>query len=523
MSGTLPERLLRQVSGHTRRLQVVDDRQRAVIYLFVVLLIFGMTKLGDAVLAVLPGQSIDQGVRWDFYGLFGLGGLLLILWSKRLLPGTWLFWSVAAYHLAVCLALNSITDLRLARSSDGGTSYSYLWVCIITLLFSMLIRTHLLVQALLALVATASFWFWQLGRQWTGLPGYDLGTLELMSVNSLTVVGAACFISWVISRLENVAERANSQLADLGSYRLEQCLGRGGMGEVWLARHRLLATPAAIKMITQLDDPTAIARFQREAKATAALKSSNTVRIYDYGVSETGTFYYAMERLDGINLDALVLEDGPQPPARVIHILRQACYSLMEAHDNGLVHRDIKPANLFLCRDGVILDHVKILDFGLVIATENADQTDANISVARLTQANTIFGTPEYMSPEQAQALDADGRADVYALACVCFWLLTGRPPFKGDTPMATLLAHCQQEEPRVSEHSEQAIPEPLDLLLLACMQKEPANRPRDCRQVLQLLDRSELATWRQEDAAACHPYQHKNSPSAACDSNELA
>ncbi|MFW5845303.1 MAG: serine/threonine protein kinase, partial [Planctomycetota bacterium] len=232
-------------------------------------------------------------------------------------------------------------------------------------------------------------------------------------------------------RAERRALVARDQVERLGTYRLLHRLGEGGMGAVWLGEHSLLARPVAVKLIKTdaQDDPEArdraIARFQREARALARLTARNTIEIHDFGVSDEGDFFLVMELLDGMDLHDLVDGHGIQAVWRVVHILEQAALSLAEAHDQGLVHRDIKPANIQLCRVADELDVVKVLDFGMV-------RSIASDQEQRLTLAGTVEGTPEFMAPEQAQDLErVDGRADCYALACVAYVLLAGRPPFQ--------------------------------------------------------------------------------------------
>ena len=222
----------------------------------------------------------------------------------------------------------------------------------------------------------------------------------------------------IIYRLGTDVQRAR----EMGSYRLEERIGQGGMGEVWLARHRMLARPAAVKLIrashlgAEGEDAgrTVLKRFGQEAQATAALRSPHTIVVYDFGLSDDGTFYYVMELLDGMDLDTLVRRYGPQPPERVVHVLRQACHSLHEAHDAGLIHRDIKPANLFICRYGSDLDFVKVLDFGLVSGRSRSARDET-----KLTREGTVVGSPAFMPPEMALAeYPVEGRADLYALGC---------------------------------------------------------------------------------------------------------
>ena len=290
---------------------------------------------------------------------------------------------------------------------------------------------------------------------------------------------------------------------EIGSYELVSRLGEGGMGEVWVARHRMLARPAAMKLIRPellgtdwRSRDRAIARFRREAKATALLGSTHTVDIYDFGLTEEGSFFYVMELLDGLSLETLVRRFGPVPPARAVHLLRQVCHSLGEAHASDLIHRDIKPANIFACRLGPDVDFVKVLDFGLAKHTVQPESS-------QLTVDHGTAGTPAYMSPEMALGQeDIDSRADLYALGCVAYWLLTGKTVFTGETPMATLIAHVQSTPVPPSKRTEIYIPPALDELILACLAKDPAHRP----QTAEDLDRRLAASipgssWRLDDA----------------------
>jgi eukaryotic-like serine/threonine-protein kinase len=280
---------------------------------------------------------------------------------------------------------------------------------------------------------------------------------------------------------------------ELGSYRLESRLGAGGMGEVWKASHRLLARPAAIKLIrtSVSGNPGGFSddvrqRFEREAQVIAQLRSPHTVTLFDFGIAEDGSFYYAMELLDGVDADALIRRFGPTSPERVVHILRQICHSLSEAESRGLVHRDIKPANIFLCRYGEDHDFVKVLDFGLAkFVDDPSSETQAAITVR-----NMIQGTPEFISPEQALGgADVDGRADIYSTGCVAYWLLTGQLVFVADTTMKTLLAHAHTQPEPPSSRTDAAIPPDLDALVLSCLAKDREHRPSSARDLLQRLD----------------------------------
>jgi serine/threonine-protein kinase len=290
----------------------------------------------------------------------------------------------------------------------------------------------------------------------------------------------------------------------LGSYRLGELLGRGGMGEVYRAEHRLLARPAAIKLIRpDLLSPgqelSLTERFRREAQAAASLSSPHTIELYDFGVAADGTFYYVMELLDGVDAETLVKRHGMLPPERAAHLLRQAATSLAEAHAKGLVHRDVKPSNVFVARLGLDVDFAKVLDFGLV-----AMRRGAEAARARLTAPNALAGTPHIMAPEVANGAEPDARADVYALGCLGYWLLTGRPVFQGETPIQIMLKHVRDEPEAPSRRSPFPATRLLDEVILSCLAKRPEDRPRDAGALVDRLDAIRFeAPWTQERARA--------------------
>jgi serine/threonine-protein kinase len=313
-------------------------------------------------------------------------------------------------------------------------------------------------------------------------------------------------------------KRARSAVRELGSYRLVSCLGRGGMGEVWRGEHRLLTREAAIKLIkTQQEDPEKMeeltARFRREAEALSALRSRNTIELFDYGVADDGTFFFVMELLDGMDLETLVQRYGAQPAARVVPLLIQACASLAEAHDGGLVHRDIKPPNLFVCRAADEVDVVKVLDFGLVRGVARGDLGDAvdlvkgiGLSAGKLTSSGGALGTPGYMAPEQALGREVDGRADLYALGCVALFLLSGKPLFGHENPYQRLIASMTDDLPDLAARIAQPVPEALLTLLYACLAKKPEQRPESARALAKALKAISFAddpAWNEELAQA--------------------
>jgi DNA-binding NtrC family response regulator len=315
-----------------------------------------------------------------------------------------------------------------------------------------------------------------------------------------------------VSELQSVIERGVTSAQDpvleidaalldeglpLGHYRLMEKLGEGGMGEVWRARHQLLARPCAIKLIKSdllgENRDSATERFRLEARTIASLSSPNTVRLYDFGVSETGSFYFVMELLTGMDLWSLVQRFGPLPPERVVAVLRQACRSLGEAHAAGLLHRDIKPQNLFLCRLGLDVDVVKLLDFGLVKSL-NEDGT-------QLTAAGTLTGTPAYMPPERVLGVTADERSDIYSLGCVAYWMLTGKAVFTGE-PMAVMIHHARTPPKPPSTIAPFPVPERLEQIVLACLEKTPEKRPSSALDLRNQLGEVTMTTaWTDERA----------------------
>jgi eukaryotic-like serine/threonine-protein kinase len=319
----------------------------------------------------------------------------------------------------------------------------------------------------------------------------------LFSGNLLALaVGAGCAIygTAIMNRWRSRALEAEQ----LGQYRLREKIGSGGMGDVYLAEHRLLKRLCAVKLIRGelSDDPVILKRFQREVQTTATLTHWNTVQVFDYGQMTDGTFFYVMEHLHGKNLKQAVSEFGPMPEERVIFVLRQICNALREAAARKLVHRDIKPSNVFLAHVGERFDVVKLLDFGLVRPLTSAADPE-------LSGVNDIKGSPRYMCPEQAQGISPDTRGDLYSLGAVAYFLLTGRPPFDIENPLKLVVAHATQTPPTFKEIGTDVSPE-LDSVVMRCLSKLPEDRFQSPDEMLDAMESLPLAddwSWKRAEA----------------------
>jgi hypothetical protein len=320
----------------------------------------------------------------------------------------------------------------------------------------------------------------------------------LFTLLLLSAVGI--FVSmYVVARQQRRMEKAEKTIRQLGQYTLEEKIGAGGMGSVYRARHAFLRRPTAVKMLNPdgvTDD--SLARFEREVQLTSQLCHPNTIAVYDYGKTPDGIFYYAMEYLEGINLEDLVKRCGPLPDARVVPILRQICGSLSEAHDVGLIHRDVKPANLILTARAGLTDFLKVLDFGLVKAAA-ADEA------AKLTQANVTVGTPHYLSPEAIEHPDSiTPLADIYAIGAVAYFLVTGTEVFTGKTIMEICMKQVGAAPDLPSARLGRPVSAGLEKLILRCLAKKPEDRPRSARALAEELDHLEcLGSWTRAEAEA--------------------
>jgi serine/threonine-protein kinase len=471
-----------------------------------------------AILLELVSDVPAEGPRaliGDLPAVASWGGILLSLVlygfarSKRFKPGLVLNLGLL-YQIALCMLISLILPWATHSAAielgveDLLTVFlpQTTWVTAIIIMFPLIIpstpRKTLWIAIASALTVPLSLLIFEM----SGVFDVEPRAYPRTFLDPAIAVVIAYFGSRVVYGMGIAVSRARQ----MGSYQLETKLGAGGMGEVWRARHRMLARPAAIKLVkpevlgaadTESQN-VMLHRFEREAQATAMLRSPHTIELYDFGVADDGTFYYVMELLDGFDLETLGQKYGPTPPERAIHVLRQMCHSLAEAHDNGLIHRDIKPANIYLCRYGREVDFTKVLDFGLVKA-----RTEPGVADVKLTAENVAGGTPAYMAPEQVlDTSPVDARTDIYAVGCVAYWLLTGHLVFEGENVMQTMMHHAKTAPAPPSAQSEMEIPAGLDSLVLQCLEKDPQRRPQSTDKLAaMLLECRADVNWTQERA----------------------
>jgi hypothetical protein len=511
----LPEGALKDSDSRRGRSLPPDLRELAARRIRLIAIVYSLAFfLADIVPNVVMrnlGERFQRPSEWMPTTFSIAGGLLVATfitsprlgWEAKVNLG--LLFQVAA---SIGIALSQYLSLpELASMPVVYFVLSPSWVGIWMLFYSIVVpappRRALVALVASALVSPAVIWL--VLQQAKLLHLIPPGAFFLSHVFPyLIVAGMAYAGSRIVFKLSGDVSRAR----ELGSYRLIERLGQGGMGEVWRASHNLLARAAAIKFIRPEtitgSDPEAarlmLKRFELEAQATASLTSEHTVALYDFGVTDEGTFYYVMELLDGLDCDRLVRRFGPLPPARVIHLLTQVCESLEEAHARGLIHRDVKPANVYVCRNGNRVDFVKVLDFGLV--ADRREQTTRTTPDLRLTQPDQAIGTPEFMPPEIVLGHAIDGRTDLYALGCVGYWLATGHSAFEGGSFYEVVSKHLHVTPDPPSQHAPNGMPAELEALILECLEKDPDRRPTDARVVRERLGVIALdQPWPERDA----------------------
>ena len=486
--------------------------------------------LDDSVVLRLRIAAVVWGALWL---LLGLVNKHLIAPSLALPADSGIPWTPAADALAVlCVTLSAAVFFLAPRLADDPSRLVNValgfeivlafaiavidqweprvvegrlsWICVLVLMQPAIVPSPPAKTLAASLIAASMD---PLGLYFAHLRGVALPPLTLLAWACLPTYLCALLAivpSAVIHRLSRQVRKAREKAREMGSYRLGELIDRGAMGEVWHARHRLLARPAAIKLIrpellSGFDpdrEAATVRRFLREADTAASLQCPHSVQLYDFGVTREREMYLVMELLDGVTLEHLVRRFGPQPPARVAHILEQACSSLAEAHRRGLLHRDIKPANIHLCHLGLEFDFIKVVDFGLAkhMGADGPGQT-------MVTSPEAVTGTPAYMAPETVAGEAQDGRADLYSLGCVGYYLLTGSLVFAAQTPLQMILMHAQAQPEPPSARAGRALPAELERLVMACLAKDPCHRPGSAEQLADELRQCGAEPWSQADA----------------------
>jgi len=457
-----------------------------------------------------PDRPLDDAWPWPaspVAALCILVSLAIILWTRRarLSPDRLLDLALV-YEVFLAFAIGVVNQWT---PNTAGLS----WICVLILVHPLIVPAppgRALAAALLAASMDP------VGLAISGARGSELPPGSVILWTYLPNYICA-FLAVLPARIRVRMEQHRADARELGSYHLGELLGRGGMGEIYRAEHRMLHRPAAVKLVRpELLGASSAARresiarrFEREANVTASLCSPHTVHVYDYGITEDGTFYYVMELLEGLDLETLVRDHGSLPVERVVPILRQVCESLGEAHEKGLTHRDVKPSNVYVCRYARRVDFVKVLDFGLA---RSAETPRSDVTV---TAEAAVVGTPAFMAPEQILGTHAVGPAtDLYAVGCLAYWLLTGTLVFEGATPMEVLTKHAKDAPAPPSRASELPLPPEMDELVLACLAKDPAGRPSSADDLSRRLAVVPLAgDWSEETARQWWDTHHPRNP----------
>jgi serine/threonine-protein kinase len=466
--------------------------------------LWAFALVANSLVARLMGHPAVIEELWPYPGVpistIGLAtSLLMVYLAVRLRHRPQLLLGVSSGFLVLTCLLAAILTQWVPPLITPRIS----WLCIMILSFPAIVLTTPARTLWVSLLA-ASMEPLALGL--ANLRGVTFAHTAFFYIWDFLPTYLCAFIAVVPAKIFRGLGQQVKRARELGSYRLEGLLGKGGMGEVYRASHQMLARPAAVKLIRSEvlgssapdDARVIIERFRREGQAAASLRSPHTISLYDFGVAQDGTFFLVMELLDGLDLQSLVERFGPQPADRAAYLLGQVCHSLEEAHSRGLIHRDIKPSNIFTCRMGLAVDFVKVLDFGLVKARGDRDRNEP-----LLTAPDSTAGTPAYISPEVVRG-DAvvDHRVDIYAVGCVAYWLLTGRLVFEAPNAMQLLFQHAERAPVPPSERVELEIPPALDALVLACLAKRPEDRPASAGELARRLRAAVVGEgWTEERA----------------------
>jgi len=431
--------------------------------------------------ALLGRPPWEQAVMAGMCAFLSLVSLATWMFAKRARPAATTIITVGLAYVVIAALAMALTEVAIgprAAADYDGVPGLCIWIVLFPLIIPCLPGQALVAALLCAAMLPISYQVFV----WLGREPSDTASLIRWFAPGFFCAGVAWAAAWVFGRLAGDVARSRREVRELGAYRLIERLGQGGMGEVWLAHHRLLPRQAALKFVRpsedQRSDPAMVQdlarRFEREAKAIAMLRSPNTIQLYDFGLSPDGDLFYAMELLDGYDLETLITRFGPLPEARVCRILEQVCLSLGEAHRAGLVHRDVKPGNIMLCHLGEEPDVVKVLDFGLVGAAHAAAPV-----LGSAHGATGFAGTPGYIAPElifgKATAAPA---SDLYGVGAVAYWLLTGTTVFPGADGNEDLVAHSMDAPQSPSQRLGRPIDARLEALVLSCLAKRPQDRP---------------------------------------------
>jgi hypothetical protein len=481
-------------------------QQRVALFTGASFAFFAVVTVADFAVSA-PGEALFSSTRVSNVTIVLVNGTVWWLTRSRSLP-TW--GSRTGELFAVTVAMVAMATLPLHPPIAGVGA-------IMAMFGPTLMGTVLLLRA--AIIPSEPWLSAGLGILWgtlmtaSAVQGWEGVVLEAPALwegqepepwrvpVSLGVVATVAFsyVAGVISYVVYGLESKVRQALEFGQYTIEAKLGEGGMGSVYRARHRMLRRPTAVKLLSpEKAGDHAVARFEREVQQTSRLTHPSIVAIYDYGRTQDGVFYYAMEYIEGIDLARLVREEGPLPQERVRRLVAQAAWALAEAHALGLVHRDVKPSNMMLCHRTGVLDHLKVVDFGLVKDLEREE------TAAAVTQDNTIVGTPHFLAPEAIRSPDAAGPpADVYGLGAVAYYLLTGQHVFPAQTLVEVCAMHLHEPPRSPSEVAPDPIDPRLEAIVLRCLAKAPEDRFRDGQALGAALEAFHLDDWSEDDAAA--------------------
>jgi serine/threonine-protein kinase len=494
----LPEDLLRDAS---RRLAIMS-------LMGAILWVSGWTLNYFAMKVMTAANPMPGGLQVSDYVAFASAAfsITLFLYTRRSTRSPAFMLDLGLFYLVITSAA-----IGSMWHGDPGVEVGhnpifpmFTWIGPLVLMFAAIIPTPPLKMLWVALLSVSMGPLGMIVARWQGLWEFTGGQVLLMHYPDYMLALVAPVISRVVTKLGQQVSKAR----EMGSYHVGELIGRGGMGEVYHATHRMLARPAAIKLIRpetiaqgeSEGAQLAIKRFRREAEVAANLRSPHTVALYDFGRTDDGSLYFVMELLTGMDLEKLVRTHGPLPPARVIFILAQICESLEEAHALGLVHRDIKPANIHVGTLGLRHDFVKVLDFGLVKAV---DAKEKNRDHTAETAEGITPGTPDYMAPEMTLGNPVDARADIYAVGCVGYFMLTGQPVFQAANLYHMIARHLNDAPVPPSEIAREPVPRVLEDLILSCLQKSPEERPQSAADLARGLAAVPGEPWGEDQAEA--------------------